>query len=530
MKKSALAVAVASTVASGAYANMYVNTDGTGQYLIYPIYTADAGNETYIHVVNTTDYAKAVKVRILEAENSYEVRDFNVYLSPYDHFSFAISLDAETGGGRLDTGDNSCTVPSLANGVNFTTALFDAVDADGNPLETNVSQERTLNGHVEIIEMGQFGTLAQAYADSEDATVAAMWEHGPVTDGDGNVTGWAPADCDGVVDMWTLGTNGNPDGDWVAEGPPDSGLNGISGEMSSWQGGGLYGMGIVANPDQGWALGYDAVAVENFVTAGTTGNGTNLGGGAHLHYYPGDTDPGLASPATGIELDSLTFVDGTLYDLQDHPAPALAMASLFQAEKIQNDYVLDPFFDGSTDWVVTFPTKHFHVQAEPVVQPFTNVWDGDKSCDEYTIQTWDREERTFVPEGGQITPPFSPFTIDTPEDNPVSICYETNILTFGIQEAGGEGTFDSTFYGMEPSNSAGRIQTRIGTEYNNGWAELTWTDADHLISYQQFDLLGLPAVGFAAVQFENGTIEGGILANYASAHQHKFDKTVSGGD
>ena len=83
---------------------------------------------------------------------------------------------------------------------------------------------------------------------------------------------------------------------------------------------------------------------------------------------------------------------------------------------------------------------------------------------------------------------------------------------------------------MEPSNSAGRIQTRIGTEYNNGWAELTWTDADHLISYQQFDLLGLPAVGFAAVQFENGTIEGGILANYASAHQHKFDKTVSAGD
>ena len=529
MKKSALAVAVASTVASSAYANMYVNADGTGQYLIYPFYTADAGNETYIHVVNTTAMAKAVKVRILEAENSYEVRDFNVYLSPYDHFSFAISLD-EGGGGRLDTGDNTCTVPSLADGVNFTSALYDATDSDGDALEANPSIERTLNGHVEIIEMGQFGLYDEAtgtWSNTEDATIPALWLHGEVKDADGNVTGWAPKDCAGVEKLWTKGTNGAASGAWFAEGPPDSGLNGISGQSTVWNGGGLYGMGIVANPDQGWALGYDAVAVENFVEAGEDGNAdANLGGGAHLHYYPGDTDPGLGSPALGISEDSWVFDDETLYNLSN-AAPALAMASLFQAEKIQNDYVLDPIFDGSTDWVVTFPTKYFHVNGDDAIPPFTNVWDGKEACEEYTIQTWDREERTFVPEGGQVKPPFSPYTFEDTPDKPVEICYETNILTFGIQEAGGEGTFDSTFYGMEPSTSAGRIQTRIGTEYNNGWAELTWTDAGHAINYDNFDLLGLPAVGFAAVQFENGTIEGGILANYASAHQHKFEKTVS---
>lgn len=530
MKKSALAVAVASTVASGAYANMYVNADGTGQYLIYPFYTADAGNETYIHVVNTTAMAKAVKVRILEAENSYEVRDFNVYLSPYDHFSFAISLD-ENGGGRLDTGDNSCTVPSLADGVDFTSALYDAVDADGNPKEENPSIERTLNGHVEIIEMGQFGLYdvdAGTWSNTRDDKIPALWLHGENDDGV-----WEPADCAAVEKLWTKGTNGAASGAWFAEGPPDSGKNGISGESTAWNGGGLYGMGIVANPDQGWALGYDAVAVENFVEDGTVGNGTDLGGGAHLHYYPGDTDPGLGSPAAAIAVDSWVFDDETLYDLS-HAAPALAMASLFQAEKIQNDYVLDPIFDGSTDWVVTFPTKYFHVNGTSPVQPFTNVWNGKTACEEYTIQTWDREEKTFVPEGGQVKPPFSPYTFEDDPEDPVEICYETNILTFGTQEAGGEGVFDSTFYGTELSLSSGRIQTKIGTEYNNGWAELTWTDAGHQIAYTgtgdnaDFSFLGLPAVGFAAVQFENGTLEGGsILANYASAHVHKFEKTVS---
>ena len=113
MKKNVLTLAVAGAVAASAQAQMYVNPDNTGEVLIYPFYTADAGNQTYIHVVNTTEYYKAAKVRIHEAENSYEVRDFNLYLSPYDHFSFTIRLDEETGGGMLKTGDTSCTVPRI---------------------------------------------------------------------------------------------------------------------------------------------------------------------------------------------------------------------------------------------------------------------------------------------------------------------------------------------------------------------------------------------------------------------------------
>ena len=94
MKKNLMTLAVAGAVAASAQAQMYVNPDNTGEVLIYPFYSADNGNQTYIHVVNTTNLYKAAKVRILEAENSQEVRDFNLYLSPKDHFSFAISLES----------------------------------------------------------------------------------------------------------------------------------------------------------------------------------------------------------------------------------------------------------------------------------------------------------------------------------------------------------------------------------------------------------------------------------------------------
>ncbi|MGB5098482.1 MAG: hypothetical protein WBN82_11300, partial [Porticoccaceae bacterium] len=72
MKKTFLrsaAIAVAVTGASAAHA-VHVNPDGLGQVLLYPYYTVQNNFVTAIHVVNTTDQAKAVKVRFLEGKNS----------------------------------------------------------------------------------------------------------------------------------------------------------------------------------------------------------------------------------------------------------------------------------------------------------------------------------------------------------------------------------------------------------------------------------------------------------------------------
>ena len=51
-----------------------------------------------------TDQVKAIKVRFREAQNSAEVLDFNLYLSPFDVWTAKITdSDADDGGAKLIT-------------------------------------------------------------------------------------------------------------------------------------------------------------------------------------------------------------------------------------------------------------------------------------------------------------------------------------------------------------------------------------------------------------------------------------------
>ena len=128
MKKNLLSLAVAASaagIAGVASAQMYLNAEGTGEALVYALYSADGGNDTYVHIVNTTDQAKAVKVRMVEGEESLETLDFNLYMSPLDHYGFVITVDGE--GAKIDTADNSCTVPTIPEGGQpFSTLLWAA--------------------------------------------------------------------------------------------------------------------------------------------------------------------------------------------------------------------------------------------------------------------------------------------------------------------------------------------------------------------------------------------------------------------
>ena len=102
--------------------------------LVFPFYSAESGNTTNVSIANTTAIAKAVKVRIIEGENSQEVLDFNVYMSARDHFSFAIAA-TEDGGGSIITNDNTCTVPRLTAGeaVPFRGILYAGDKAKDDP-------------------------------------------------------------------------------------------------------------------------------------------------------------------------------------------------------------------------------------------------------------------------------------------------------------------------------------------------------------------------------------------------------------
>ena len=174
MKKNLMSLAVAASVAgvtATSQAAMYLNPENTGQVLLFPFYNAEQGNQTSIHIVNTTGKGKAVKVRFMEYVNSQEVLDFNLYLSEYDHFSMSIFQDPNGTGGAIVTRDNSCTVPALGS-ANGDYSGSTTTNADGSitriqpfvPWQYDVTGEafdsitRTLVGHVEVIEMGVLGS------------------------------------------------------------------------------------------------------------------------------------------------------------------------------------------------------------------------------------------------------------------------------------------------------------------------------------------------------------------------------------
>src|SRR5699024_2841748 len=118
-------------------------------------YTARAENDTMISVVNTTNSVKAVKVRFLEALNSREVLDFNLYLSPYDVWTAGVT---DLGGGTpgIRTFDTSCTVPYFQGGTpgdageqEFLDFQYTGPNADG----ATGAIERAASGYIELIEM-----------------------------------------------------------------------------------------------------------------------------------------------------------------------------------------------------------------------------------------------------------------------------------------------------------------------------------------------------------------------------------------
>ncbi len=162
MKRNSLTTAVVAGIAgvagfAGLANAVDLNPDGLGQVLIYPYYTVNIGQDTLFSVVNTDPVnGKAVKVRFLEGYNSREVLDFNLYLSPNDVWTAAVTQVSDDGGAQVSTSDQSCTDPSrpggLAGCVPFgclSTAPA-PVPADEGPQDIT----RTREGYIELISMG----------------------------------------------------------------------------------------------------------------------------------------------------------------------------------------------------------------------------------------------------------------------------------------------------------------------------------------------------------------------------------------
>jgi hypothetical protein len=475
---------------TGAADAVNVNPGGLGQALIYPYYTVntDAAGDTYntlLSVVNTTNSAKSVKVRFLEGKNSREVLDFNLFLSKHDVWTAAI-LPSSSGGGRVITVDNSCTIPDnsfLKAGVDFVNFAYtgSADDKGGSGLD------RTKEGYVEIIEMAVYPTYT---------CTSIQVTH----------VGGVPFDCDGVTDAGAL-------------------ADGVSAS------GGLFGGISLINVGAGTDYTEDAVALQRF---NNTNNYQNAGS-----VSPQLTD---ASPKISVVFAAEPTNIGGTNDLGVYVSrwcdtdtncltpgrynPADPVSASLMHDAVMNEFVLDPGTKSGTDWVVTFPTKRFYVNTGTGSAPklFQRNFNGTAgSCDDVTLAIFDREEKTTS----------TPVTFSPPSPTPTtSICWEANIVTFNNSNL-----------------LASKNVSNISTGFINGWLRLGFatststsfhklansTATSEVFGASSFSTgltktyIGLPVVGFAVQSFSNGTLVVGgatIGQNYGGNFVHKTTTTI----
>ena len=537
MKKNILSLAVAASAAGMtglATAQMYVNTEHTGEALIFPFYSAQNGNDTLISIANTTAGTKAVKVRIIESQESEEVLDFNLYMSPQDHFAFAITADGD--GAKLVTADTSCTVPAITDGEQaFTDLLLLEAAAGDDPAQVlGDAASREQIGYIEVIEMGQV-------VDADLVTA--------ITHVDG-----VPADCSVVVDAWSIVDD--VEGAWYADangeevgvdGSEDANI-GTTGMGAAWNGGGLYGVATVINVAEGTAFGYDAVAIENLVDDGNTGS--------VLHYAPGDTRPDFTD--TAISTTASVAIDGALVtytnnDVLANSTPYNTVSAVLMSDSISNDYVVDPTINALTDWIVTMPTKSHYEDAVLVwTEPFSYGYVGGESgtaanyandCQPFSLTVYDREEGTLeppaIPEADPTndSPQFSPYIRPeveegvTPDGADPVLCSETTVVHFGTASATNTSEADED---PEVNRTLSNVNSLLSDEDQDfvaGWAVMDLSgealnnpvNNDRLLPGTVDDgtqLRGLPVTGFAVVEYTNGTL-GSAIANYQSSWEHK---------
>jgi hypothetical protein len=492
-----------------------VNPDGLGQVLLFPYYTARGGNSTLISIVNTTEFAKGVKVRFIEAMNSREVLDFNLYMSPFDVWTAAVIPDAD--GAKMVTTDTSCTVPYFQGGVlgnvgeqEFLTFQY---AAPGRSDRGPQGRERTMSGYIEIIEMATF-------LDNSDTWKAIKHTSGDVPPVSG--TGGSKGVCGLLQQRWLP-----PNGAWLSDPLLDAREGGVQIPAT----GGLTGSASIVNVANGTMISYNATSIDGFWLAGAS------------HTNPGSLLPGLSS-GTGFE--AFVFNNGQLVNLDYSTAIGLGLNSVLainatiSLEALLNEYVLESGLNAATEWVLTFPTKRYHSDAAPgnpegvglavgakdARPPFTETWRvannaiSNLPCEEQTFRVWNREEREPDDEPGRIivSPPPPPGVTPTFE-----LCREANVVRFSNDES----LPGATEILAEPRREdafakLGYVNFDLPSDFENGWVRFDFGGYSSLGDANGRTVLGLPVIGFQATRIENGTLAGGtVLSNYGASFQHR---------
>jgi ribosomal protein S28E/S33 len=472
---------VSALAATGAAQAVSVNADGLGQALVYPYYTvreapAGAAYTSLLTVINSTGSAKAVKVRFLEGKNSREVLDFNLYLSKKDVWVAAVIPTAT--GAAVFTPDLSCTTPVVGATAATATPFVNYAYTGSASDNADSSLDRTREGYVEIIEMGNIIT---------DPDPASVWTS--VT----HVNG-VPA-CTGLTDAATSAAT-------------------VTGN------GGLFGGMNLINVNDGNDVSYDAVALDNFSSI-------------PLWNAPGSVLPNLANvnPKTSV------VTTGTQTFITDWSAippnnPVDPVSAVLMHNNVYNEFVVETATASGTDWVLTAPTKGFYVPVGPGNNPgrlFMRNFNGNSgSCDDISLTQFDREERTI-----QSSTSFSP----PPPTTTDSICWEANVISVqGKNVLGSKNnlnlttSFDHGWLALSftPNATATAKHMLVGGASTVCTVNVaTPTSSACGAGPTNTTFVGLPLIGFATETFVNGAVgTPPIQSDYSGQFVHKYTRDI----
>lgn len=452
MKKKVLSAAIIASMGMGSAHAVNLSQDGTGEVAIVPYYTvqetSDTANwETLLSVVNTTADVKSVKIRFREGMNSVEVYDFNLYLSPYDVWTGKVQ-QGEDGVPEIDTNDTSCTVPVLTDAIND----FLAFDI---PTAENTTSERLWEGYVEVFEMSVIN----------DATMRTN-----ITHVNGTPPGCTAVNNEWLDDAWNVAGDTEPTG-------------------------GLKVSAALINVQDGTEIGMPVTHLEAFSTAPN-------------HQSTGTLAPTLANvtPPISSTIINSSNAGQALRVYNDTWATAIdAVSAILMTDAVKNEYTVNTAVAGSTDWVITFPTKRAYVNGATRA-PFTSLWSTTNltACETTTTAYWDREEQ-------QVSSGILPSP--QPADARLQLCWEANVVNIGS---------GSDVLGSD------MLDVTMDVSYNNGWINMRFNEAGHVMNnggagnpYYQ----GLPAIGFRASRLGNTNV--GVGAAYAVGDEHAYDRVLT---
>jgi hypothetical protein len=462
---NALCVAGLVSGLSATHANtLQLSQEGAGEVLIFPYYTVRNGTLPFVSLVNQTNAAKALRLRVRESVGGRPVAELNVFLSAKDVWTAAIVPSGE--GAAIISNDKSCTHPKISGsstGLVFSNAAYinDVASYVAKPLD------RVREGYLEVIEMA---TVPNASVLGKDVTHSA---------------GIAQCQLISTADITASSALAAPSG-------------GVVGSMS------------FINLADGLSVSYNATGINGFWK---TGPGAPLPAISPVTAPTPDLTSGANTSITVTD-DGKTYVSTFARSID-------AVSALFMVSSIAGEYAYTTDQVFSSTFVMTFPTKAYYIypatNTTPTA-PHQRAFDqySATACDDGSWFSVDREEFVGVtvddfptapprPYSGPkwcgvtyvagflrpvanslvITPTVPPGPFNSPNMDSLAPVQNQGLTPVPIGKEGGhlQATATNPNGFLQPTSSS--VLTRSATT-----GEMTWTPVTH-------QYVGLPMLGFA---------------------------------